>query len=62
MTVPIQNIPTIINTGLLQAQLNAIFDELFAGAVTLVPLTNGAEPPAFITDGAGRLIFTSFDP
>lgn len=55
-------IPTISNTTQLQRQLNTIFDALVAGAVTMVPMTNGAEPPAFITDGAGQIIYTAFAP
>lgn len=27
---------------------------------TWVPLTDGAEPPGFITDGAGNLIFVAY--
>lgn len=27
-----------------------------------VPLVDGSEPPAFITDGAGNLIFTAYTP
>lgn len=35
--------------------------EIAAGG-SWVPLTDGAEPPGFITDGAGNLIFVSYTP
>lgn len=52
----------ITNLSLLQQQINNVFASIFGGGVTLVPVTNGAEPPVFITDGAGGLIFISMAP